>query len=579
MPAYYIKPPQETPGNLLSNGSFEVGSIAPWASYVYGTNEARMSLTRSVSMHGTTSAALDRVNGVDPFVRTYVPITVGKTYTFSAYIYIPTSSGSTVSGGTNTPMAIADGPTFILAPGFQTFPRDQWVRVVLPSLTFSSGAISAELRLYCALAGGPIYIDGARLEEGTTAKATWIGNSTSRLRLGSVDNDPTFGSLLETEIYRGYPYFTENSTEIQILETQFKDWVEKRDPAVQGTNYVINPSFENGVYSWQLGGSAGACTLTPDLTWSVSGGYSARVSGTINSGTYQNAGLSTIASFPSGLSRLFFSSYIYTRQSLLTNRTNLAATWRAGDGTDISTTYINGPVMSTIGRVERMAATLIPPANAVGVALNIYTDIGSSSTLPSQTVDFNVDCVLLSDADIPYFDGSFSIGQNLLRPIQEWGGQGTVSTDFAYSGTTSFKFIATANNVPLMPTLPITSSLGQGTYTLQAMVRAPLGMKYEIDGSDTASTVYVQQYYTGTGTWQPVSATWTTGVATSGPNFKVRPLQTLEGPIVAYPYPIYLDAPILVRGTAVGDASPTWPDTRMTAWTGAPHQSPSVKYI
>jgi len=156
--ASYQTPPSPLAVNLLSDPSFEygLGGIS-LASTATGT----LDMTRARS--GEQSLLLDSGEGNGGFDAQFtVPVEAGKTYTFSAWIWNPSTGGA----GSGYAVRVAGALPAINGANYSTFPRDEWVQHTVTATATNTG--NAVLYLYLPNAPSVhVWVDDMGFCEGT----------------------------------------------------------------------------------------------------------------------------------------------------------------------------------------------------------------------------------------------------------------------------------------------------------------------------------------------------------------------------------------------------------------------------
>lgn len=154
--------------NLCVDPDFEGASInAAWSA----TGSATPTLAQSTAQHRTgTKSMVVTATGANTFfagVAYSLPTTVGQTYTFSPYVYNPTTGGS--SGGVGLLQGgMAGGSTTV---------RDAWTQI---SITFKATATTSVVSIYfggTTSSGNVFYVDDVLIENAASAGSYFSGNT------------------------------------------------------------------------------------------------------------------------------------------------------------------------------------------------------------------------------------------------------------------------------------------------------------------------------------------------------------------------------------------------------------------
>lgn len=158
----------DTTLNLMTNPSAEVTA----ADYLGGgfANPPTVTQSSTHALFGTkavlgtwaTGFAADLILVQCP---TIIGLTPGKTYTFSAYVYVPT--------GSPTVFAVVAATAFGTSSGGLT---DQWVRISCTTPVTGTAVLFQVWPTQDTTAGQQVWIDGVQVEEGATASAYCDGD-------------------------------------------------------------------------------------------------------------------------------------------------------------------------------------------------------------------------------------------------------------------------------------------------------------------------------------------------------------------------------------------------------------------
>lgn len=159
--------------NLITNPSFETGTTG-WTS----ANSATFAVSTDVAYSGTHSIKITPSTSTYSGISFANPGTTGTQYTYSAYVYSPTSQSINFAAdnmGINT--AVTIGPS--------------WQRIVL------TGTVSGTNHMYvrAVAANAPVfYVDGVMFTQGATTYAYADGNSPSWIWNGVANSSTSTGS-------------------------------------------------------------------------------------------------------------------------------------------------------------------------------------------------------------------------------------------------------------------------------------------------------------------------------------------------------------------------------------------------
>ncbi|MGP4090191.1 carbohydrate binding domain-containing protein [Streptomyces sp. KR55] len=175
------------PLNHLANGDFET-SVSNWASS--GTPVVARSTTRAQRGASSMQVTWGGIDGQTVTSDAMVGLTIGQTYTFSAYVWVPTGHSTvrlTQAGG-----AIGADSTLF----------DQWQRI---SVTFTATATSHQVRIRPSAiptSGHQVWMDAAQVEEGSTPTAftTLDGAQVHPRFVGMVNNWPVKWHGLQSKV-------------------------------------------------------------------------------------------------------------------------------------------------------------------------------------------------------------------------------------------------------------------------------------------------------------------------------------------------------------------------------------------
>lgn len=158
--------------NLIANPSFEA-STSGWTS----ANSATFATSTDFAYSGTNSMKITPSTSTYSGISFANPGTIGTQYTYSAYVYSPTSQSINFAAdnmGINT--AVTIGPS--------------WQRIVL------SGTVSLTNHIYvrAVSASAPIfYVDGVMFTQGPTAYTYADGNTPNWIWTGTANNSTSTG--------------------------------------------------------------------------------------------------------------------------------------------------------------------------------------------------------------------------------------------------------------------------------------------------------------------------------------------------------------------------------------------------
>ena len=211
---------EPTRTNLITNPSIETNTTS-WS----GTNIG-ISQSTTFAKYGVDSlkgiVATTGTNRFIDFFNTAVPVTAGQVYTYSCWVYLPTTNTA------NIPLTLQVHPW--RAAGFlsginlqtQTVTRGSWTRFsgtfTAPATTTS--ALFRVINTASWVAGQEIYIDGAMLEKTNTLNDYFDGSST--IPIGCAWTG-TANLSSSTQTGTDYPIFTGIVSDIDLSISQYGD--------------------------------------------------------------------------------------------------------------------------------------------------------------------------------------------------------------------------------------------------------------------------------------------------------------------------------------------------------------------
>jgi hypothetical protein len=214
-------PPQSAqPGNLVANSTFEVDASGWAGNTLLGTNDLPTSVARSTTRAWQGSASLLvtwPTTAIGSCVLVMVPTVKGRTYTMSAYVWVPSGS--------------PDVRVFVpfTANSALTSTKDAWVRL---SVTFTGGGADfVGVQCTSATSGQTVYVDAVQVDEGAAPVSftpdappisyrftgyvdelpvSWSAGVDGRATIGATDrlnllSRSTLRSMLEEEILDALP--------------------------------------------------------------------------------------------------------------------------------------------------------------------------------------------------------------------------------------------------------------------------------------------------------------------------------------------------------------------------------------
>jgi hypothetical protein len=162
-------PDIETTINLADNPSMELG-ITGWGAG--GTVPPTLSHSSAQARFGTDSLLITwGTGGVTPNAAytTTTPVEVGRTYTVSCYVYVPTGS----------PDVILNFDAVFLVFGDAATAKDQWVRISVTSVALDTSLTVYVWPTSSPSAGQTCYVDGIQIEDGSTPTTYVDGDQAS----------------------------------------------------------------------------------------------------------------------------------------------------------------------------------------------------------------------------------------------------------------------------------------------------------------------------------------------------------------------------------------------------------------
>jgi hypothetical protein len=198
-------------GNQLVDSSFESADPAlPYGSFSNISTGATAVKSATFSFDGTKSLRVGWTSGVDPYAQflstsSLAPYGLhnklkGRPLVFSAWVYVPASSGTALGSNPDRSILWYDGTTSG-SLDVTTLPRDSWSRISI-KFTPSASSTYVDFRLYGSLTGGPVYYDAVQIELGDVATA--YAPKPDEILYGSINAvQIQAGSITANEIHSG----------------------------------------------------------------------------------------------------------------------------------------------------------------------------------------------------------------------------------------------------------------------------------------------------------------------------------------------------------------------------------------
>lgn len=258
------------PGNLIANGSFEVGVDAAWGVCVHSSLDLRDCIDTSTGHSGTTSlklpcGAASYVSGVidhDLWITSRVfHLKPNKTYTFSAWVKTSTSTCQLYMDMNNTftPPAGSANPRYMLSTGPTTV-GTSWTRVSVSgyAIAYVTADFNFLIRIHNGLEGQYVYVDDVQLEEGsitTYADAIAPDALITTSQPGHVFyHDDTLTGTLKT--YNG-----SGASVAKTLQVELYDWLNRQIRATSQNISLASGASSSASFDLSTGGKTGQFRL------------------------------------------------------------------------------------------------------------------------------------------------------------------------------------------------------------------------------------------------------------------------------------------------------------------------------